>query len=180
MSQISIRRATEADASALCKIAESTFREAFGDDNDPADLESHCQNHFHPDLQLAELQDPNRVTFFALAENDSTVIGFTQVNLVAEKECVPATQSSELQRLYVMSEWHGKGVAQQLMRLALITAKEHKSDQIWLGVWEENPKAQRFYSKYGFKPVGSHVFKVGNDPQKDIILAVKLNDALDV
>jgi ribosomal protein S18 acetylase RimI-like enzyme len=47
----------------------------------------------------------------------------------------------------------------------------HRSDVVWLGVWERNPRAIAFYRKFGFREVGTHVFPLGNDPQRDIVMA---------
>ena len=77
----------------------------------------------------------------------------------------------EIQRVYVDAAWHGQGVAQSLMRALLEAATAAGADVAWLGVWELNPRAIAFYSKSGFRVVGSHVFVVGSDPQNDLILA---------
>ena len=36
--------------------------------------------------------------------------------------------------------------------------KEMGYKKVWLGVWENNFKAIRFYKKYGFKKFGQHSF----------------------
>jgi ribosomal protein S18 acetylase RimI-like enzyme len=41
----------------------------------------------------------------------------------------------------------------------------------WLGVWEHNPRAITFYGKLGFVACGEQVFPLGNDPQRDIVMA---------
>lgn len=76
----------------------------------------------------------------------------------------------EIHRLYVDRDWHGKGLAPALMDACLQALKVHGSDVVWLGVWEHNPRAIAFYRKFGFAEVGDHVFPVGNDPQRDIIM----------
>ena len=53
-------------------------------------------------------------------------------------------------------------------------AQENKCDVMWLGVWEYNPRAIRFYEKHGFVEVGSHVFQLGKDPQIDLLMQKKL------
>ena len=42
---------------------------------------------------------------------------------------------------------------------------------MWLGVWEENHRANAFYRKHGYAEVGEHVFMLGADAQRDLILA---------
>jgi ribosomal protein S18 acetylase RimI-like enzyme len=76
--------------------------------------------------------------------------------------------------LYVSKEWHGKGVAQDLMAASIVMAEESNADHVWLGVWERNPRAIAFYRKLGFSEVGDHVFVLGADPQRDIIMTREL------
>jgi ribosomal protein S18 acetylase RimI-like enzyme len=88
---------------------------------------------------------------------------------------VSAEHPSELHRLYVSAEWHGKAIAHQTMSKALTAAAHCGADYIWLGLWEHNPKAIAFYQKYGFKVVGEHVFKMGKDPQPDLVMATEID-----
>jgi GNAT superfamily N-acetyltransferase len=80
-------------------------------------------------------------------------------------------QAAEIQRLYVDAKWHGKGVAHALMDSLLDAAVAGGADAVWLGVWERNPRAISFYAKRGFSVVGEHVFVVGSDSQRDLVLA---------
>jgi diamine N-acetyltransferase len=70
----------------------------------------------------------------------------------------------------VKSTYHGKKVGQLLYNKALEIAKRQKKSLIWLGVWEENPKAIRFYEKNGFVAFDKHIFKFGEDEQTDVMM----------
>jgi ribosomal protein S18 acetylase RimI-like enzyme len=72
--------------------------------------------------------------------------------------------------LYVIGEVQGTGVAQELMNACLAEMTMSGSDVAWLGVWERNPKAIAFYRKFGFRGVGEHVFRLGNDAQRDVVM----------
>ena len=87
--------------------------------------------------------------------------------------CVEARRPAELHRIYVTREWHGRGVAQELRRAVRAAAARAGSDCISLGVWERNPQAVAFYRKCGFTAVGEHRFMLGNDPQRDLVLATQ-------
>ena len=76
----------------------------------------------------------------------------------------------ELVRLYASREWIGRGVGAALMRACLEEARGAGYETIWLGVWERNARAQTFYEKWGFRAVGEHVFQLGSDPQRDILM----------
>ena len=74
----------------------------------------------------------------------------------------------EIKRFYVLKEFQGKGVGKILLDKALEIALQSKVDFIWLAVWEENPKAIKFYQKNGFLEFNKHIFKLGDDEQKNI------------
>ena len=165
---LTIRQAHSDDAEVLAHIAEHTFRETFATEDNLADMELYCSENFGTKLQRQEILAPNCVTL--LAEVEGRVVAFAQVLLRSPKECVAADHPSELNRLYVEKEWHGKGVAHKLMSEILSVAAAAGADYVWLGVWEHNPRAIAFYGKYGFKVVGEHFFQFGSDPHRDLVM----------
>lgn len=172
-----IRHANTSDTAALACLAEQTFRDTFTSGSSTSDMQQHCEENYSPDIQLQEIQDSNLITI--LAECEGKLAGFAQVRLLSPtvnlKESLASKYPSELSRLYVSNEWLGHGVAHKLMSEVLASVATVKSDCLWLGVWEENPRAIAFYHKYDFTVVGDHVFTVGTDPQRDLIMAVQLS-----
>ncbi len=164
----SIRYANPSDAKNLAALAEATFRETFGSMNTVEDMNLHCRTSFGGAIQSAEISDSNRVTL--VCEDGGTLIAFAQLRWAEAPGCVSAVNPGEIQRLYVAKSWHGKGVAQELMTACIKEMETRQSDVVWLGVWERNPRAIAFYRKFGFAEVGSHVFPLGTDPQRDIIM----------
>lgn len=164
-----IRKANPADALALSRLAEASFRDTFGSANTAADMDVHCRDSYGEAIQAREIADPARVTL--LGEQDGQLAGFAQLRWPDAPGCVVARAPGEIQRLYVARDWHGRGVAQELMRACIETMRARGSDVVWLGVWERNPRAIAFYRKFGFVPVGDHVFALGSDPQRDLVMA---------
>jgi len=169
---ITIRPGTVADAAVLAEFAATSFREAFGDDNQPEDLALHLARSYGLRQQAAELTDPAIVTL--LAEDAGRLAGYAQVRPGAPPPCVPAVGSLELWRFYVGRPWHGRGVAQALMARVVAVARVRGARTLWLGVWERNPRAQAFYRKVGFEQVGGQTFMVGTDRQTDHVMALPL------
>ena len=163
-----IRRANPSDAKKLAALAEETFRETFGSMNTIEDMNLHCQTSYSEAIQSAEISDSNVVTL--VCEDGGVLIAFAQLRWSEAPNCVSSESPGEIQRLYVAKSWHGKGIAQDLMTACMMEMEERKSDVVWLGVWERNPRAISFYKKFGFVEVGSHVFPLGTDPQRDIIM----------
>jgi diamine N-acetyltransferase len=167
-----IRQAKAGDAADLADLAERTFRDTFAHVNCAEDIDSHCRNSYGENIQAAEIRDPKRTTFVCHVRD--SLIGYAQLRWESAPPCVVATRPAEIQRLYVDAPWHGKGVAQALMASLLEAAAAGAADVAWLGVWERNPRAISFYEKSGFAFVGDHVFVLGKDPQRDLVLAKRL------
>jgi ribosomal protein S18 acetylase RimI-like enzyme len=170
-----VRRALHADAHELAQLAEHTFRDTFASENSAEDMDLHCRASYGETLQAEEIARADTVTLLCEAHGD--LIGFTQVRWHSAPSSVIARTPGEIQRLYVDRGWHGRGIAQTLMRSALDALAAQACDVVWLGVWERNLKAIAFYKKIGFVAVGSHIFAVGRDPQRDIIMARPLAHA---
>lgn len=167
-----IRPAKLSDAASLAEIAERTFRETFAVDNSAENINLHCARKFSAQIQSEEISDPQLVTL--LAEIAGELAGFAQLRLAHGTACVKGDRPAELLRIYVSSEWHGCGVANELMRAVCAAAVSVGSDCLWLGVWERNLKAIAFYRKCGFSVIGDHVFMLGQDPQRDLIMVAQL------
>ena len=167
-----IRTAVPADALRLSQLAESTFRETFAAANTVDDMALHCAASYGEGIQSAEIAHPMMATL--LAERERQLVGFAQLRWGSAPACVTGASPGEVQRIYVASEWHGKGIAQSLMHACLEALRQRGSDVVWLAVWERNPRAIAFYRKIGFVECGSHTFPVGNDPQRDIVMAREL------
>ena len=169
-----IRRANCHDAKQLSLLAERTFRDAFDAMNTPENMALHCRTHYGEAIQAEEIADADMVTL--LCEREERLVGFAQLRWGDAPSCVTTNAPGEIQRLYVVSDCHGNGVARELMNACIEEMRDRRSDVVWLGVWERNPRAIAFYRKFGFVEVGDHVFPVGSDPQRDIVMARSVAD----
>ena len=162
------RRAEPTDAARLAALAERTFRAAFGSSNTRENMDAHCASAYGETIQASEITNPGIETF--VCDDGTELVGYAQLRWGPAPPCVLASRPAEIQRIYVDQQWHGKGIAQALMSQVFTAAVLGNADQVWLGVWENNPRALAFYQKFGFNKVGHHVFQLGNDPQHDWIL----------
>ncbi|HEU4517046.1 MAG TPA: GNAT family N-acetyltransferase [Steroidobacteraceae bacterium] len=167
-----LRRAVPADAPSLAVLAERTFRDAFGPRNSPENMDQHCAKVFGAEIQLREIGDRGLVT--TIAEDGGRMIGFSQVRLMHAHPSVAAARAAELNRIYVIAGWHGRGIGRLLLQDAKESAAAAGCDCLWLGVWEHNPKALAFYRQQGFEIVGTHAFMLGQDRQRDLVMSMKL------
>jgi GNAT superfamily N-acetyltransferase len=171
---MNIRQARVEDAGPLAELAFTTFWDAFAGHpkNAPHDLDAYMQQAFNVEQVASELADPKSV--FLLAEIDGTLAGYSKLVIDYIEPGVTAERPVELNRLYSRQEFLGKGVGQGLMDECFERARRHGHDVMWLGVWEYNPRAQRFYEKNGFRVCGKHTFLLGSDPQTDLLMQKEL------
>jgi ribosomal protein S18 acetylase RimI-like enzyme len=163
-----IRRADEADAGLLAELGARTFLDTFADSTKPEDMTAYLSASFGARTQAAELADGDS-TFF-VAETDGAASGYAKLHAGEAEACVTGLKPVELARLYVLREWFGRGVGEALMMACVEEARRLGHLTMWLGVWEHNARAQAFYRKWDFRVAGEHVFRVGSDPQIDLIM----------
>lgn len=167
---IEIRNATSSDAKLLTDLSFTTFWDAFAHHpkNAPDDLNHYMRQAFNIDQIAAELSYERSI--FLIAEIDEKPAGYAKLIRDSIEDGITAANPIELSRLYSHQEFLGQGVGQNLMDACFERAREDNRDVMWLGVWEYNPRAQRFYEKNGFRIVGRHVFQLGTDPQTDLLM----------
>lgn len=166
---LTIRPALPDDIDRLAPFAARVFHDTFAADSDPADMERYLAAAFAPTQLAAEIADPACV--FRLAHVDAALVGYLKLRRAAVPACVVGQAPLELSRLYVTREWQGRGIAAALMHAALDYARERGYRTMWLGVWDRNPRARAFYSKWRFREVGEHAFQFGNELQSDLVYA---------
>ena len=169
---LSLREAEFADLASLLDLAQTSFVQAFTEGNKPENVQAYLSQAFTP-LQL-EKEWRNPASTFLLASLEGKLVGYTKVNLAAAQTDVQDPESLEVARLYTLEEVWGKGVGQFLLDAALDFAKEKGKTFVWLGVWEHNARAIRFYEKNGFKSFGSHPFPFGDEIQNDWLMRVEV------
>ena len=127
------------------------------------------------DLETCAYEWNEKGTQYYLAWDNDLVVGFSRLRLNDEAESALGKSTMELQRLYVQPGHQGKRIGSLLMQKAIDYAKDNGKEWLWLGVWERNFKAQEFYTKWGFEKFGEHNFPMGDDPQTDWLLKIKIS-----
>ncbi len=174
MADIEIKKITINDIEQLQKIGRQTFYETFSAENTEENMEKYLKDRFSIEKLTSELRDNN--TEFYFASLDNKVIGYLKLNFEQSQTEPQDDKAVEIERIYVLKDFHGKNVGQLLFDKAIQIATQKSADYVWLGVWEENSRAINFYKKNGFVEFDKHIFKLGNDEQTDIMMKLKLND----
>lgn len=165
---ITIEKAKFGDMKTLQELGRTTFFETFAQSNTAADMQQYLAVNFSLDKLSFELNESD--SQFFIAWDGAAEVGYLKVNIGQAQTESLGDESLEIERIYVRNAYHGKKVGQLLYERALDVAAGLGKSSVWLGVWEKNPRAIRFYEKNGFVAFGTHVFKMGADEQIDIMM----------
>ena len=172
MKQVVIKAIATTDLKQIQTIGKQTFLETFADTNTTEDMEQYLNKNFSVKQLTKELNNPHSA-FYCATINDCAV-GYLKVNWSHAQTEKQDKQALEIERIYVLKIFHGNKVGQLLYDKAFEIAQQKESKFLWLGVWEHNPRAIRFYEKNGFVAFDKHIFTVGTDKQTDILMKLML------
>lgn len=177
-----IRKAAPSDSEALAALGAEVFRATFAHSCTEEQLQAFLDEAYTPDAIARDIADSSKDVLVATDVDDSgsssspsasgagKLLGFAYLTRGSSEPCVAHLERPvELQRLYIALGAHGRGLGKALSLAADDLARQQGFRTIWLGVWEENHKAQAFYRKMGYEHIGEHVFDVGGDLQTDEI-----------
>jgi ribosomal protein S18 acetylase RimI-like enzyme len=187
------RRATPDDAAQVSRLIGSTWAKFFAYSVSESDLETYLTTLLSEASIRAEIEDPSK--YFLVAERETRlgpgwisnsdsgaterqegpmIVGVAQINLTTKEQGLLSSSPVEMNRLYIDPKEQGGGLAAILLDSAVQTAKEMKYNGLWLGVWENNARAKKFYEKMGFEERGEHFFWVGESKRRDLVMEKSL------
>jgi ribosomal protein S18 acetylase RimI-like enzyme len=173
MEEIIIQEVTISDLLELQKISVQTFSETFASTNTEENMRSYLNEAYSISKLTDEFQNVDSKFYFSILEN--RVIGYLKLNFGESQTELKDAKALEIERIYVLQEFHGKRVGQVLYDKAIQVANQMHMEYVWLGVWEENKRALSFYKKNGFVEFDKHIFVLGEDAQTDIMMKLQLN-----
>lgn len=169
---LSIRKADISDLKIICALGITTFYEAYFAQDDSDDLANYILKSFSIEQINSELTDENS-TFF-IADADAGAVGYAKLRENSPAECLKGENTVEIQRIYILEKMKGKSVGDALMQKCFDEARRKNYESVWLGVWEQNLAAQKFYRKYGFEKVGELQFPYGETVGINYVLKLDL------
>ncbi len=163
-----IRRATPDDAATLSALAAETFTDAFGGNYAQEDLDAFFAEAYAPERQRIILEHPDYAVW--LVEDAGRAVGHAAAGPCGLPHPDVAPGDGELKRLYLLGPWQNGGTGSRLFATAIDWLLRDGPRRLWIGVWSENPGAQRFYARHGFRRVGQYEFPVGRVRDLEYIL----------
>jgi ribosomal protein S18 acetylase RimI-like enzyme len=172
-SLINIRPATVDDAETIADLSRSTFYETFAAQNSSKNMDLFLSEQFTWQRLVNEVGSPGNT--FLLAYYEGELSGYVKLRQGEFPKQLRKDNALEIARIYASKQFIGKGVGKALMQVSIDVAKERNCPVIWLAVWEHNTRALEFYKKWGFEIIGSQLFLLGHDLQKDWLMKKELD-----
>ena len=161
------------DLDELMLISKRTFVEAFEKDNDPLDFNNYINKAFSHHALAGELQNINSQFYFV--HHEYMLVAYFKLNQGSAQTDVKSEDSIELERIYVISNYQGKRLGEQILKHIKQIALQVNKKSLWLGVWQQNERAIQFYERHGFKKFGTHPYFIGLDEQTDWLMRFDLS-----
>ena len=170
---IKVITADSSHAATISLIGRQSFRDAFGHlFNSRDELQEYLDYTYDVGKMARSIEKENNMFFLAFVEN--VPVGFAKVKKYSLNEQIDSIAQMELQKIYVLSYYHGSGAGAALMQAVLDIASKVCPDYLWLGTHISNEKAIRFYEKYGFRKVGRHYFMIGTQTFEYHLMSVAI------
>ncbi|MGV8871136.1 MAG: GNAT family N-acetyltransferase [Rhodococcus sp. (in: high G+C Gram-positive bacteria)] len=175
---MSVRVATVADVPSVAELAAQTFPLACPPGTRAEDIEHFISSVLSTENFETYVADSAR-TVLVDETADSAVVGYAMLvsGIPADPDIRAALSlhpTLEISKLYVRPTEHGSGAAARLISSALSHAHETGCTGAWLGVNQQNVRAQKFYAKHGFEIVGTKTFVVGVQTHDDYVMQARL------
>lgn len=156
------------DAELLMSISIETFHVAYAAYNTSEDIAAFVAINFNEEQLAKELNEESNRFFFVHV--NGVVAGYCKLRRSTPPEVLGSTNVIELERLYVLQAYQKNKLGGALMQHCIEHAITNGIEVLWLGVWEHNHNAMRFYKKWGFTSFGDHIFMLGSDKQTDLLM----------
>ena len=173
MNEMELYQVQKSDLLALQEISRQTFFDTFAIANKEEDMNQYLEVNFSLDQLVEELNNPSTSFFFAKSNNE--ILAYIKLNEAEAQTEKREFSSMEIERIYVRKEFQNRGVGQFLLDKSIQITKDKKLNVIWLGVWEQNVSAIRFYERNHFHFFGKHSFMLGSDEQTDLLMELHLD-----
>lgn len=170
--QVQIRKVKENEVAQLQQFGKQTFIDAFGSLNTKENIRQYLDARFTLSQIQSEFENKDSQFFFLTTEEE--ILGYLKLNTdKAQSESI-FSQGLEIERIYISGKFIGEGLGKQLLQFAIEKAQKKNCKQIWLGVWDKNFKAIKFYERHGFVKFNAHEFMLGDEQQTDILMKLDL------
>jgi ribosomal protein S18 acetylase RimI-like enzyme len=166
--KVTMRETTAADAELMARIGRETFDETWNSYYKPEVLNKFLQQNYSVEQIAKDLSDPLFLHFIAFVGEEAA--GFVKLSRQQTLGDWINDRCIEICRIYVYKKFHDQKIGKLLMEKSIEVAEKENMDTVVLGVWENNHRAVNFYRRFGFEPIGSHIFYVAEQADTDLVM----------
>jgi diamine N-acetyltransferase len=172
-----IHPATAEDAAPLAAFAAQAFTDTYRELSDAQEIADYVAEHFRPGIMAGVIGDPACSTL--LLRVGGELAGYAILKAEPAPACVTQRLPLKLWRLYLGAGFIGQGLGARLMAAVHAEARRRGAQTLWLGVYDRNLRAVRFYERFGFAKVGGQEFLFGGQIYIDPVYAAAVRPAME-
>ena len=161
------------DLNKIIEIGRKTYYDTFYQFNTKETMKLYLDEAFSVEKISGEINNPK--SFFYFLYDEELLSGYMKVNLYPAQSDINDPEALELERIYVIKDFKGRGYGKFMIENTVSLADKYGCRKVWLGVWERNNPAISFYKKMGFEIVGNHKFRMGEEMQTDLVMQKLIN-----
>ncbi len=165
---LSLEKCTKASLDALVYLSRKTFIDAFEAVNNPKDFKTYIDFAFNKDKIEKELICEDSDFYFVRRKEE--VVGYFKINWNEAQTDIRLPESMELERIYVLESFQGQQIGEWILEEVKKIALRMRKQFVWLGVWQKNLAAIKFYERHGFVKFSTHPYYIGADKQTDWLM----------
>lgn len=156
----------------LQKISKETFLAAFAKDNTEQNIKDYFEKAFSIRVLIDQINNQNSRFYFVY--QGAELCAYFKINIGESQTEIQGADGLELERLYIYPIYQNRGLGELILNEVKIKAILDSKKYIWLGVWEHNLKAIKFYERFGFEQFDSHIYDLGDDAQTDLMMRLPI------
>ena len=143
--KLQFKVACSSDAVVLSRLGRKTFVDTYGEDNTAANMAKYLKSSFSKKSITEQLEDQRN--FFLMVKIDGKAVGYAKLRENNQPFHNKKVNAVELERIYVLKTHQGNGIGKTLLDKCMAFARLRNYPVMWLGVWEKNHKALKFYER---------------------------------
>ena len=168
---IEYRKAQLADLLKLSVLYKQVYIQTYGVEGVSDEFANFITRQFSVEkLENTLKNEPDAIT---VAVYNNNLVGVAEIAFV--KQCpVNDIIAPELNKLYILEWFCGKGIGYQLLTEAEKTVRSKGLHEIWLWVLESNQRAIAFYEKQQYRHIGNASFQMEVNRYENKVMLKKL------
>lgn len=169
--EIEYRNANLSDVVKLSILFKQVYIATYGIEGVSDEFANFITTQFSVERLEKLINDSHENLIVAVYKNN--LVGVAEIEF--NKKCpVGEFTAPELNKLYILEWFCGKGIGEKLIKEAEKIIRSKGINQMWLWVLESNSRAIHFYKKHGYKEIGNASFQMQVNKYENVVMLKEL------